>query len=219
MRKTLLSAAAAIALVSGLAWAQTVYLQGAQQGGGVLSRVTDALGTQIAGIPYINANGSAATGGVNACRLVHTGGAPNTSATSANTNQTPVATEVYIAEMQVNLPCTATGLSIYNGSAVSGNAKVGLANAAGAVIATSASTATSGTTAYQNIAFTATVALTPGTYYALTFYDNNTQRATAWTAGAFGASKQTGQTYATGFTTITPPTTFTTALGPVASLY
>ncbi len=219
MKRTLFAAASAILLVSGLALAQTVYLQGTQQQGGVLGNPRTPSGTVTAGTPYVNADGSAALAATTSCRLYHTGGAPNTSATAANTNQTPVATEVYIAEVQVMMPCTATGLSIYNGSAVSGNAKVGLASATGAVLATSASTATAGTTVYQNIPFTATINLTPGTYYALTFYDNNTQRPTAWTAGAFGASKQTGQTFATGFTTITPPTTFTTALGPVASLY
>lgn len=206
------------ALLTTSALAQTVFLQGSQSPG-VLANPKDATGTVTAGIPYVNADGSAALGATQACRLVHTGGAPNTSATAANTDQTPVATEVYIAEVIVIMPCTATGVAPYNGSAVSGNMKVGLANRAGTVVATSATTAASGTTAYQRVPFTATVALTPGIYYVLTFYDNNTQRATAWTAGSFGASKQTGQTYATGFTTITPPITFTTALGPVASLY
>lgn len=213
MLKRFLSTVALVALVGGAALAQTVYLQGTQSPGGVLS------GSGYPAIPYINTDGTAAVSPDVACRLVHTGGAPNTSATAANTNQTPVATEVYIAEVQVMLPCTATGVAPYNGSAVSGNMKVGLASSAGAILATSASTAASGTTAYQRVPFTAAVKLTPGTYYVLTFYDNTTQRATAWTAGSFGAAKQTGQTYATGFTAITPPTTFTTALGPVASLY
>lgn len=217
MKKFLAAIGLTSALVLGCAaWAQTVYFQGSQQSGGVLSQITSG---SAGGIPYVNSTGAAAVASTLSCRLIHTGGAPNTSATAANTNQTPVATEVYIAEIMVPYPCTATGLSVYNGSAVSGNMKVGLANSAGTVIATSASTAASGTTAYQNVPFTAALTINPGTYYALTFYDNNIQRATAWTAGAFGASKQTGQTYATGFTTITPPTTFTTALGPVASLY
>lgn len=197
------------------ALAQNVYFQGSQQAGQLGVVASGGAG----GIPYVNSSGAAAIGTTLSCRMIHTGNAPNTSATAANTDQTPVATEVYIAELMVPYPCTATGLAIYNGSAVSGNAKVGLANRLGVVVATSASTATSGTAAYQRIPFTAALTLTPGTYYALTFYDNNTQRATAWTAGSFGAAKQTAQTYATGFTAITPPTTFTTALGPVASLY
>lgn len=219
MLKRLLISTAFVALVSPGVNAQTVYLQGTQQQGGVLGNPRTVTGTVTAGVPYVKADGSAALGAIAACRLIHTGGAPNTSATAANTDQTPVATEVYIAEIAVPYPCTATGVAPYNGSAVSGNMKVGLANAAGTVVATSATTAASGTTAYQRVPFTAAVNLVPGTYYVLAFYDNNTQRPTAWTAGSFGASKQTGQTYATGFTTITPPTTFTTALGPVASLY
>lgn len=141
-------------------------------------------------------------------------------ATSAFTNQTPVATEVYIAEVFVPANMTVTGIAILNGTVASGNVKVGLANVSGVNIATSASTASSGTTAYQLVPFTAPLAvLGPATYYVETFYDNATVRATAFTSGSCGASKQTGQVYATGFTTITAPTTFTTALGPVANLY
>lgn len=203
---------ALLALVSVPALAQTIYLQGSQTPG--------QLAPPTAGIPAtVQGTGAVNIYSTSGCRLVHTGGAPNTSATSANTNQTPVITEVYIAEILVVMPCTATGVAVYNGSAVAGNAKVGLASATGAVLATSASTATSGTTTYQRIPFTGTIDLAPGRYYVLTFYDNAAQRPTAWTAGSFGTAVQTGQTFATGFTTITPPTTFTTAVGPVASLY
>lgn len=203
--------AALLLAFSTAAGAQTVYLQGAQTPG--------LLAPPFAGVATTDAVGAATIKGSTSCRLTHTGGAPNTSATAANTNQTPVITEVYIAEIKVLGPCTATGVAPYNGSVASGNMKVGLADVTGAVVATSASTAASGTTAYQRVPFTATYNLVPGTYYILTLYDNTTQRATAWTAGSFGAAVQTGQVYATGFTTITPPTTFTTAVGPVASLY
>lgn len=138
---------------------------------------------------------------------------------TAGTDATPVITEVYISEIMVPYNVTATGVAVMNGSVASGNIKVGLADSTGAVIATSASTAMSGTDAYQRVPFTATEALTPGTYYVLQFVDNTTARINTLTFGNCGASKQTGQTYATGFTTITPPTTFTTALGPIASLY
>jgi len=152
-------------------------------------------------------------------RLFHTGGMPARVSTDG-TDQTPVATEVYICELFVPCNVKVTGLAIMNGSAVSGNVKVGLANSSGTVIASSASTAQSGTDAYQRIAFTNQVTLVgPATYYSLVFVDNTTARLNAHTFGDFGASKQTGQTYATGFTTITPPTTFTTALGTIASLY
>lgn len=154
-------------------------------------------------------------------RTVHTCGIGGNAASSAFTNQTPVATEVYIAEVFVPAGMTITGVSVFNGTVASGNMKVGLADLNGVVVATSASTAASGTSAYQNVPFAATYQATGGaTYYVLTFYDNATQRTNAHTVAAHcGAAKQTGQTYATGFTTITPPTTFTTALGPVAGLY
>lgn len=138
----------------------------------------------------------------------------------AYTSQTPVVTEVYLAEVMVPANVTVTGVAIFNSATISGNVKVGLANSAGAVVATSASTAMAGTSAYQLVPFTATyAALGPATYYVLVFFDNNTVRPNAITQGSCGASKQTGQVYATGFTAITPPTTFTTALGPVANLY
>ncbi len=141
-------------------------------------------------------------------------------ATSAVTDQTPVATEVYIAEVFVPADARITGVALYNGSVASGNVKVGLANSSGAVLATSASTAMSGTTVYQRVAFTAGYdAVGPATYYVLSFIDNNTARMGALTVGNCGAAKQTGQVFATGFTAVTPPTTFTTALGPVAGLY
>ena len=152
-------------------------------------------------------------------RNIHTGDAPATASTSG-TDATPVNTEVYIGEIFVPANCTVTGVAVFNGSVASGNIKVGLANSSGAVVATSASTAMSGTDAYQRIDFTATYAAKgPATYYVLQFVDNNTARINTHTVGNFGAAKQTGQTYATGFTTITPPTTFTTALAPIASLY
>ncbi len=140
--------------------------------------------------------------------------------TAAFTAQTPVATEVYIAEVTVPYNVTVTGVAVLNSSTLSGNLKVGLANSVGAVVATSASTAQAGSAVYQLVPFTAAYsAVGPATYYVLTFYDNNTVRPNALTVGVCGAAKQTTQTYATGFTAITPPTTFTTALGPVATLY
>lgn len=152
-------------------------------------------------------------------RLFHTGGIPAQISTDG-TDQTPVATEVYICELFVPCNTIVTGLAIMNGSAVSGNLKVGLADSTGSLIAFSASTAQSGTDAYQRIPFTNQITLLgPATYFSLVFIDNATGRLNTHTFGNFGASKQTGQVYATGFTAITPPTTFTTTLGTIASLY
>lgn len=164
--------------------------------------------------------GIAAAGGFSVSpRNLHTGDIPAQASTDG-TDTTPAATEVYIAEVFVPANCTLTGLAVFNGSVASGNIKVGLANSSGVVVATSASTAMSGTDAYQRVPFTATYAAKgPATYYALEMVDNATARLNMHTVGNFGAAKQTGQVYATGFTTITPPTTFTTAQGPIASLY
>lgn len=152
-------------------------------------------------------------------RLCHTGGIPAQVSTDG-TNATPVATEVYIAEVFVPADCSITGVAPFNGAAVSGNMKVGLADSTGAIVATSASTAQSGTDAYQRVPFTTPYAAQgPATYYVLLFVDNNTARYNAHGFGNFGAAKQTGQTYSAGFTTITPPTTFAADLAPIASLY
>ena len=141
-------------------------------------------------------------------------------ATSAFSAQTPVATEVYITEVFVPANMTITGVTMFNSATISGNVKVGLANSSGVNVATSASTAQSGTSTIQLVPFTGTyAAVGPATYYIETFFDNNTVRPWAITLGSCGAAKQTGQTYATGFTTVTPPTTFTTALGTVSALY
>lgn len=165
------------------------------------------------------ANGISPAGGFSISpRTVQTcGGNPSMVAYTA---QTPVATEVYNAEVLVPANVTVTGVAVFNSATISGNVKVGLANSAGAIVATSASTAMAGTSQYQLVPFTATyAALGPATYYVVVFYDNNTVRPNTITQGSCGVAKQTGQVYATGFTTITPPTTFTTALGPVANLY
>lgn len=134
-------------------------------------------------------------------------------------NSTPVNTEVYIGELFVPRTVFATGIAVFNGSDVTDNIKVGLADSTGAVVATSISTAGSGTDAYQLVPFVTPLMLAPGTYYVLTMYAAGTSRYNAFAVGAFGASKQTGQVFATGFTTITPPTTFTTNLANIAGLY
>lgn len=166
--------------------------------------------------------GVAAAGGFSAsARNIHVGGAP-AKTSGEGTDATPVVTEVYIGEIFVPANCTATGVSIMLGSATNGNAKVGLADSAGAVIATSASTDISSATvdAYARIPFTAPEALVgPATYFVLAMFDDNTNRFNAHAFGDFGAAKQEAQVYATGFTTITPPTTFTADLAPIASLY
>lgn len=152
-------------------------------------------------------------------RLFHSGGIPAQVSTDG-TDQTPVATEFYICELFVPCNVKVTGLAIMNGSAVSGNLKVGLARSDGTILAISASTAQSGMDAYQRVPFTNEIALVgPATYFSLVFIDNVTGRLNTHTFGNFATDKATSQVYATGFTNFTPPTTFTTALGNIASLY
>lgn len=134
------------------------------------------------------------------------------------TDTTPATTETYIAQVDVPHACTVTGIALFNGSVASGNIKAAIADSNGTVLGQTASTAMSGTDAYQRIALTATLDIVGGTYYILQQVDNTTARINTHTLGNGGASKKTGETYGT-FTTITPPTTFTTAVGPVASLY
>lgn len=158
----------------------------------------------------------------------HTGAEPAIASTSG-TDATPVITEIYLAEIFVPANATLTGVAIFNGSAVTDDVKVGLYTAAGVLVATNATggagTTQAGTDAYQRVPFTATYAVKgPATYYVGLIFDGTVSRFNTHTVGNFGAGKLTGHVYATAMETtavtgLTMPTTFTTALGPIASLY
>jgi hypothetical protein len=136
------------------------------------------------------------------------------------TDTAPVTTEVYIGEIFVPCSMLVTGIAVFNGSDVTGNMRFGLANSGGTVIGSTASTAGSGTDAYQLIPLSTALTLTgPATYFILGSYSSATARYNAPPLGSFGASKLTGQVYNTFPTSITPPTTFTTNLCNIASLY
>ncbi len=172
-------------------------------------------------ISYLNGGtyGVGAVSGAISPRNVNAGGSGAQLAADGN-NSTPVTTEFYISEITVPCNMLVTGVAVFNGSDVTGNIKVGLGSSTGAILATSASTAGSGTDAYQLVPFTATYsAVGPKTYYILTFYDSGTARYNTFAVGKHGVSKATTQVFATGFTAFTPPTTFTTALGNIAGLY
>ncbi len=150
-------------------------------------------------------------------RLVHTGQTP-VKASTDGTDHTIVATETQIVEISINQAMLVTGVAVFNGSAVAGNLKVGLFSSAGALLAQSASTAASGTDAFQRIAFTAAYQAAPGRYYVGVQGNNTGGKINSHPIGNFGASVKTGETYGT-FTTITPPTTFTADVGPMGGLY
>lgn len=136
------------------------------------------------------------------------------------TNSTPVTTEVYLGEVLVPMNTTVTGVAVFNGSDVTGNMKFGLYDSTGALVAQTASTAGSGPDAYQRIAFTASyAAVGPATYYIGGSYSSATARYNSPPLGSFGASVSTGNVYGTLPTTVTPPTTFTTNVANIASLY
>lgn len=164
-------------------------------------------------------------GSANSPRLCHTGGCPAAAAADFN-NSTPVITEIYLAEVFIPVAMTLTGIAHFNGSDVTDLVKSALFDAAGALIAKTAvaGTQASGTDAYQRVPFTATVTVDPGTYYVACMYNGTTSRFNTHVTGNFGAGKLTGHVFATAFDTtaltgLTMPTTFTTALGPVATLY
>lgn len=170
-------------------------------------------------------------------RLFATGGNPATNAADF-TNSTPVITELYVSELAVLGPTFTTGAAVFAGSVWSDSLKVGLFDANGVLLASTASTAGNTTAdAYQafpwaldfryvaaGVAITTGIALLPGTYYLGVIFNGTTTRFNTHTIGVFGGGKITGLTYATALVsaalTITPPVTFTAAsLPPVISLY
>lgn len=169
--------------------------------------------------------GIGAAGGFTAsARNVHTGGVPAQISTEG-TNLDIVVTELYVAEVFIPCNMTVTGAAVFWGAATNGNAKICLFNSSGTRVAISASTDVSGFTADSygtRIAFSAAYAAKgPATYYLGVICDDNTNDINTHILGNFGAGKITGLVYATeaGYASITPPTTFTTGLGPIATLY
>ena len=153
-------------------------------------------------------------------RNIVVGNYPAIVSTSGN-NSTPSTTETYVSEVFIPCNMTITGVALFNGSDVTGNVTVGLATSAGAPIAAakSATTAGSGTDAYQRVPFAAPYAAAgPATYYIQVQYDSATARYNTHTVGNHGVLVQTGQTYGT-LTSFTPPSTFVTNVGNMASLY
>lgn len=151
--------------------------------------------------------------------LVHTGGMPARVSTDG-TEKTTVVTETYIAQIHIPRPMLVTGIAVMNGASPAGSYVLALADDTGAVVANTAlaGTAASGGDAYQRIGFTAAYFARPGTYYVLLQCNSASGVFNGHIFGDFRTGKKTGEVFGT-LTTITPPTTFTTILGPIASLY
>jgi hypothetical protein len=157
--------------------------------------------------------------GLNAPSSYATGEATATS-TTMGTDTTPVVTEAYVARVFIDCNSSLTGIALLNGSAVAGNVTAYLCDSNGNQLAVSASTAQSGTAAYQQIPFTSAIKVRgPGVYFVVVTFDSVSARFRSWPLGNFGAGKVTGLTYGSISGKITPPTGFTANLGPIASTY
>ncbi len=192
--------------------------------GGTLATAALTTTTIVASGAITPTGGVAAAGGFTATpRNVHTGDNPATAAADG-TNLDIVVTELYVAECFIPANCTVTGVAPFFGANTNGNVKVMLFDSAGTRVAISASTAAGAFTAddYTRVAFTGTYAATgPATYFIGIICDDNTNDLNTHVVGNFGAGKITGLVYATeaGYATISAPATFTTGLGPIATLY
>lgn len=164
--------------------------------------------------------GIAAAGGYSVSgRNMNTGANPPSVSTDFS-DYTVVVTETIRSEIFVPANFSSTGVALFNGSAVAGNVTVYLIDSTGAQVQATASTALSGTDAYQRIPWTGgpVTIKGPATYWIAVQGNNTGGKINTHTIGNFGADKQTGTVYGT-LTVAAAPTTFTTALGPVAGLY
>lgn len=162
--------------------------------------------------------GGISLGNRGAITVFHTGEVGPTT-TTTGTDTTPVVTETYAARVFIPVNGTITGASLLNGSAVAGNVTAILYDGAGVPVAKSATTAQSGTAAYQDFAFaTPYAAVGPGLYFLGFQFDSTSARFRTHILGRFTAFKKTGETYGTA-TALTSPNSFTTGVGAIASTY
>lgn len=141
---------------------------------------------------------------------------------SIGTDAAHVNGTIYYSEIVVPTRRTVTGIGVLNGTTVGTNNLIAaLYDAAGALVANTALAGTLGAGAdtFQEIALTAPVTIEPGRYFVATQANGTTHQtqkiatatylnATGSVAGAFGT-----------LPAITPPTTTTADVGPVAYLY
>jgi hypothetical protein len=150
---------------------------------------------------------------------------PVTATTGVGTSTTPSATTVYLTSVYIDTNATLTGIAVNNAATCGTNSYiVALFNSAGTPLAHSLLTGTlcSGASAWQDIAFTATLPVVgPGQYFVGVFMNGTTDRFfTIPAAGEYVglAGTNTGQTFGT-VAAITPPTTFTAGAGVIVHTY
>lgn len=150
--------------------------------------------------------------------VFNTGNAKPVAATDG-TDATAVNTETYISQIDIPVQTTLTGVQWMGLATSTGNVQFSLADSTGAVItaAQTASTATAATANYQSANFAATYVAKPGKYFLL-MQNSGSNHYRAHTVGVFGCAKKTTEVFGT-FTAVTPPTTFTTALCPIAATF
>lgn len=141
--------------------------------------------------------------------------------TTTGTDTAPAAGTVYYSSLFVPVSCTLTGISVLNGSAVGTDKWIGtLYDSAGAVVANSAlaGITCSGTAAMQALAFTSSYsAVGPGLYFLSVSCNGTTARFRSQVIGV-GYTGSAAGSFGT-LAAITPPSTFTTNLGPIAAVY
>jgi hypothetical protein len=224
MRKLLLGLVAAALAVAGVAYGQgsgqsvlttllsTYYVP--IQTTGPLNTIATLATLQS----YLASNGQGIATGT-APTVFHSGGVhPN--AVADGTDATAVNTQTVICEMFVPVNTTLTGIKWLGNASSTGNVQFSLATSAGVPIAAAktASTATSATANYQTAAFaTPYVAIGPQKFFVL-MQNSGANHFQAVILGNYGAAVKTGETFGT-FTTVTPPTTFTTIVCPYLDTY
>jgi hypothetical protein len=215
MLKKLLSGVAALVFAGAVAFAATnLSLDGNLSVGG-----TTTLTGAVTQTGAVTPTGGTTVSSGTAPTVFHAGGAFYPSVTSGN-DSTAVNTETYIIEVFIPVNTTLTGVSWMGLATSTGNVQFSLATSAGVPIAAAqtASTATAGTANYQTAAFVTPYAAIGPAKYLILMQNSGSNHYRAHTIGNFGASKKTGETYGT-FTTVTPPTTFTTNLAPIIDTY
>lgn len=136
----------------------------------------------------------------------------------------PVAGSMNLTEIHVPYTQTWTGIGVLNGTVVgTDNHLVALYGSNGALLANSAvaGTVSAGASVMQNRAFTAPITLVPGRYF-LGVQSNGTTATLRHLLAANGSNvctSVTAGTFGTVPATITPPASFTTAVGCIAQLY
>jgi len=142
-------------------------------------------------------------------------------ATTDGTEKVAATTESYVSEIFIPCNCTLTGVAVLNATAVAGNIQISLADSTGAIItaAQTASTAASGTAAYQQVPFAVAYAAKPGKYFVVLQANNTGYKFRTHVLGNFTAGKLTGGTFGTFTTVASLLGTFVTGLGPICDTY